>query len=117
MFEKNILRKKIRSRVSGRQASQPIILLICAALLLPSIVHASQENLPSEAEQRLNDTFFGVILASKANDMIYQQAFGMADSRTAEPNLLSHRFRIGSITKTFTAALIFDLSNDGVVVF
>ena len=115
MFGKNILRREINWSTFGRRTNHATTLLICAILLLPGVVHAFQENLLREAEQRLKDTFFGVVLASEANDIIYQQTFGMADSESAQPNMLSHRFRIGSITKTFTAALIVDLSDDGLL--
>ena len=49
-------------------------------------------------------------VAIRANGAIrYQKAIGFADRARALPNTPETRFRIGSITKTFTAVLVFQL--------
>jgi D-alanyl-D-alanine carboxypeptidase len=41
------------------------------------------------------------------------EAFGLADIESGEPVTIDHHFRIGSITKTFTATVILKLIDDG----
>lgn len=66
-----------------------------------------------EAESRLLDTFHGVVLASAGGSTLYQRTFGLADIESGQPNALNKRFRIGSISKTFTAALAIRLADAG----
>lgn len=82
--------------------------------------------LPSLRAQSLHtaslDTFFnrlvrsnkamGSVLISKNGETLYQRGFGQADLGK-QPNTPKTIFRIGSITKTFTATLIFQLIEEG----
>lgn len=53
-----------------------------------------------------HDRFFGSVAISHAGKIIYTQAIGYADLETQLPNTAETKFRIGSTTKTFTAALV-----------
>lgn len=55
----------------------------------------------------LNDQFHGVILVAQNGKRIYQNAFGLADREWNINNSLLTKFRIGSVTKPFTAVLTF----------
>jgi CubicO group peptidase (beta-lactamase class C family) len=57
--------------------------------------------------------FSGVVLVMKHNDVLLKSAYGMADREWKVPNTISTRFRIGSITKQFTAACILQLEEQG----
>ncbi len=48
-------------------------------------------------------------------DVLWQQALGLADVETAEAATVEHAFRIGSITKTFTAVCVMQLRQEGLV--
>jgi D-alanyl-D-alanine carboxypeptidase len=66
-----------------------------------------------DAERRLSDGFHGVVMAHRDGQQVYARAFGMADVSQGVPNRLDRRFRIGSITKTFTTELVHQLAEEG----
>jgi CubicO group peptidase (beta-lactamase class C family) len=51
----------------------------------------------------------GVVVATSSVEL----AAGVADMRTGAPLTTEHRFLIGSVTKTFVAALVLQLVGDG----
>jgi CubicO group peptidase (beta-lactamase class C family) len=59
------------------------------------------------------EMFSGAILVAEDGDVIYRNAFGHADREWQVPNTVDTRFRIGSITKPFTAILVFQLIEEG----
>jgi len=50
--------------------------------------------------------FSGVVLIAQGDRILVEKAYGKADAATGAPNTLKTRFRIASLTKTFTAAAI-----------
>ncbi len=61
-----------------------------------------------ETLSRLHDfgLFNGVVLAADGDDIIYHEAFGTASFEWDIPNTTDTRFKIASITKSFTANLV-----------
>lgn len=57
--------------------------------------------------------FSGVILIAKGDDVIAQKAYGYANLRTRKANTIATKFRVASLTKTFTAAAIMMLIERG----
>lgn len=57
--------------------------------------------------------FDGVALVQHKGHIIYQRAFGAADRSRQLSNTLHTKFRIGSVTKQFTAMLILQLQQEG----
>lgn len=57
--------------------------------------------------------FNGSILVAEKGKIIYEKGFGMANMEWAVPNQPDTKFRIGSITKQFTAALVLQLVEEG----
>ncbi len=57
--------------------------------------------------------FNGVVLAAKGDDIIYHEAFGIANFEWNIPNSTDTRFKIASITKAFTATLVICLLEAG----
>ena len=53
-----------------------------------------------------NDRLFGSVAVSRGGEVIYTKAIGYADLENKIENTPETKFRIGSISKTFTAALI-----------
>lgn len=60
-----------------------------------------------------NDQFNGAVLVAEGGDVIYSNGFGMANFEHNVPNKTDTKFRIASITKQFTAALILQLVEEG----
>jgi CubicO group peptidase (beta-lactamase class C family) len=57
--------------------------------------------------------FDGAALVAHRGEVVYTHAFGMANHEWSLPNTPETRFRIGSITKTFTALIALMLVEDG----
>ncbi len=57
--------------------------------------------------------FNGAVLVAENGKVIYRNAFGLANMEWGIPNTTETRFRIGSITKQFTAALALQLVEQG----
>lgn len=54
-------------------------------------------------------------LVTEAGEVVFEHSLGVADLDRPRPLTADDRFRIGSITKTFTAALVLALADDGVL--
>ena len=57
--------------------------------------------------------FDGAVLVAEGNTVVFQKGYGEADRAWDVPVTPDTRFRIGSITKQFTAALILQLVEEG----
>lgn len=57
--------------------------------------------------------FNGSILVAEKGKVIFAKGFGMADMEWEIPNQTDTKFRIGSVTKQFTAALIMQMVEEG----
>lgn len=57
--------------------------------------------------------FNGTVLVADKGKVIYAKGFGMANMEWAIPNQTDTKFRIGSVTKQFTAALILQMVEEG----
>lgn len=58
-------------------------------------------------------SYSGAILVAKNDTIIFSKGFGMADREKGIPNNKDTKFKIGSITKTFTAIAILQLQEKG----
>lgn len=57
----------------------------------------------------------GVAVVAISPSSVFRAASGTADLATGEPLTVAHRFRIGSVTKIFVAALVLQLVAEGVL--
>jgi CubicO group peptidase (beta-lactamase class C family) len=64
----------------------------------------------AQAQQRLPAVSAGVF---RRSDLLWQRALGLADVERGEAATPEHSYRIGSITKTFTAILVLQLREEG----
>jgi len=76
-----------------------------------SLVTFSQETTFSKLDSFFNileenDRFFGSVAVTHNDEVIYSKALGYADIKADILNTAETKFRIGSISKTFTATLI-----------
>ena len=67
------------------------------------------------AQYHKNNQFMGTVLVAESGKVIYKKGFGYANVEWEIPNTTDTRFRIGSITKQFTAMLILQLVEQGKV--
>lgn len=59
------------------------------------------------------DKFMGTVMISENGVPVFQKAVGYADLSTSKPLELNSKQRIGSVTKMFTAVLVFQASEEG----
>jgi CubicO group peptidase (beta-lactamase class C family) len=59
--------------------------------------------------------FMGAVLLSRRERILFEKAYGFADLEWSVPNTVSAKFRIGSISKQFTAACILLLVQDKIL--
>jgi len=71
----------------------------------------AEEFLSSQIKKKTHPGF--AVLVSKDDKILFQRAYGMADVKAKRANTDDTPFRIGSITKQFTAAAILKLQEQG----
>ena len=86
-------------------------------LSLLSVLAAAQVT-PQRLEQQAQgyfdaDQFVGSVLVAKEGKPLLSRGFGMANYEWSIPNTPNTRFRLGSITKQFTAMAVLLLEQDG----
>ncbi|GGQ77056.1 serine hydrolase domain-containing protein [Couchioplanes azureus] len=64
-------------------------------------------------EESAADRFSGMVLVTRRDETLFTGAYGLADRERKTPVTMDTRFRIGSITKLFTATSIVRLIQDG----
>ena len=75
-------------------------------------------NLASEVDNLINsyvdiETFSGSVLIARDGEVLFSDGYGLADREASIPNTPQTKFRLGSITKQFTAAAILLLQEQG----
>lgn len=92
-------------------------LLMCLPALL--VAGSARAGASPEAIRQLLDSyaqnrqFNGVVLVARDGDVLQRVAYGQADHDWDTPNTTDTRFRIGSLTKPFTATLVMQLVQEG----
>ena len=94
------------------------ILTILVLFLQTALSAQSNKELEQEYDKMLMEFFStdengGTAIVSKKGEIIYHKAFGMANVELQVPMNVEHVFRIGSITKQFTAVAILQLMEKG----
>ena len=87
-----------------------------AALLLAGATLV--QNIDSRIDQIVesyvaNKQFMGTVLVARGGDVLFSKGYGSANLEWAIPNTPATKFRLGSITKQFTAASILLLEERG----
>jgi CubicO group peptidase (beta-lactamase class C family) len=86
-------------------------------LLLPAI-SVAQKNYPQLLDQYMQAQttvrgFSGAVLVMKQNKVLLEKGYGLADREWNVANTVETKYRIGSVTKQFTAACILQLIEVG----
>ena len=99
----------------------PIVAILAALAmtgLAPAPVRAQADNRFQEQAHALvkeyvqDGLFAGTVLVARDGKPVFRQAYGMANREWTIPNGVDTRYRIGSITKQFTAAAILQLADE-----
>ena len=82
--------------------------LVC---LIPAIAQSAPDVWKYEAQTKSHvdaGDFFGAVLVAKDGKVLYRKGFGMAQAEWDIANTPETKFRLGSITKQFTAVAVLD---------
>ena len=93
-----------------------LLILTYLLILIPTILSAQQkaEKIDDLLSRYFNYGLFnGTALVSENGNIIFEKGYGLANIEWNIPNKPDVKFRIGSITKQFTAALIMQLVEEG----
>jgi D-alanyl-D-alanine carboxypeptidase len=101
-------REPSRSEADAHRKTSPGI----AVPVAPQVAHAPALDSAIRAYAKKHE-FSGAILVERGGKTIYHQPFGLADRAFSVPVSLDTRFKIASITKSFTAVLILQLLEQG----
>ena len=99
-----------------RRSSWPIFALLGACLLISQFVAAEDKAAAIELLLKRHHevgAFNGAALVAENGKVIFKKGFGLADFEWKVPNAPDTKFRLGSITKQFTATLILQLVEEG----
>ena len=72
-------------------------------------------DLASQFREILGTDFNGSALVSRDGDLLFAEGIGMADDANGIPNTPKTRFRLGSVTKQFTAMAVLMLASQGLL--
>lgn len=95
-----------------------MLILFSPALPQMSSPAESQENrsIAKQADEFVSARdFSGVVLVARDGRLLFEKAYGLADSELDVSNKLETRFRLGSTTKQFTAMAVLILAERGKV--
>lgn len=87
-------------------------------LLFAPVILTAQKNYPQLLDQYMQAQtdirgFSGTVLVMKQNKVLLEKGYGLADREWNIANTVETKFRIGSVTKQFTAACILQLIEAG----
>jgi CubicO group peptidase (beta-lactamase class C family) len=94
--------------------------LVSIALLLAATAMAVAQDIATKADQYLSawakqGRFSGVVLIAQGDKVLLRKGYGLANYELSTPNTPETVFRIGSITKMFTAFSVLQLEENGLL--
>lgn len=101
--------------------SRPATTLALASALTLALAAGAQAQSPAERAEAFLKSFHelrlfnGAALLVDEGEILFEGAFGISGLPEDEPNTSATRFRIASLTKQFTAALILRLEEEGLL--
>lgn len=92
-----------------------IVVFVCAVLIVP---YAFSQNKAEKIDALMrqyveNREFNGSVLVAENGKVLFKKGYGMANMEWNIPNAPDTKFRLGSVTKQFTAFLIMQLVDQG----
>src|SRR5207244_67982 len=113
-------RRTMGNRIpASRVRSSMLRKLSTIAILGLSLLASARAQDPTPRMQQViqsyvaNNTFMGTVLVAKDGKLLINEGYGSADLEWKIPNSPSVKFRLGSLTKQFTAAGILLLEERG----
>ncbi|GHF96424.1 serine hydrolase domain-containing protein [Thalassotalea marina] len=97
-----------------------VFIFVILTSLFSSLLSASEANKTIKIKEliekyRSDNNFNGVVLIAHRGEILFEGAFGYSNFEKALYNNIDTKFRIGSLTKSFTAVLVLKLVQEGKV--
>lgn len=90
------------------------VLMVSPAVARPARAGSASPLLDNAvAAEPAENRFMGAVLVAQGDKVLLDKGYGLADAEWAQANTPAAKFRIGSLTKQFTAALVLMLQEDG----
>lgn len=91
---------------------------VCIFVLLPGLLNAQADNENQKIDKLVKafvdiDQFSGSVLVAKKGKVVFSQGYGLANREWNVANAPETKFRLGSLTKQFTAMLVMQLYQEG----
>lgn len=100
--------------MSRHGSSRCTLLCLLLALLVPvSAIAQDAARLDAIVQSYVPDRFMGSVLVARGDELVLNKSYGSANLEWNIPNTPETKFRLGSITKQFTAAAILLLEDQG----
>src|SRR5215510_11833151 len=92
-----------------------LLLVYCDTVLSSQIREVSQKQATAQIADEFVSArnFSGVVLVARDGRVLFEKAYGLANRELAVPNKLETKFRLGSVTKQFTAMAVMILTERG----
>lgn len=95
-----------------------IFFIISVFVLLIGIVEINAQDKAQKIDEFIEkfvdyDSFTGTVLAADNREVIFKKGYSFANREWNIPNDIDTKFRLGSLTKQFTAAIILKLREEG----
>lgn len=109
-----------RNSFHARKASAwlPAALIFILGLFMASSAAVAGVGLQKKVDAHLKSrfgNFSGFVLVARKGDILVSKGYGMANYELGVPNTAKTKFRLGSLTKQFTAAAILQLREKGLL--
>lgn len=88
-------------------------LLLVLMSVVPVLAQDVNQMAAAVEAQAKDQVFMGTVLVARDGQVLFETACGLANAEWDVPNSLQSRFRIGSVTKQFTAAAFLRLAEQG----
>jgi len=105
----------MKPQTRSRKYARMLLVLIAVIAFQASVFAQNKARQIDELVSLYNkyDQFNGTVLVAEDGKVIYKKGFGFANMEWNIPNEPDTRFRLGSITKQFTATLVLQLVEQG----
>ncbi|HTB10675.1 MAG TPA: serine hydrolase [Bryobacteraceae bacterium] len=87
--------------------------LVAALFIVPCLAQDAARMEQVVQPHLADHTFMGTVLVARGTEVLFSKGFGFADLERDVPNAPNTKFRLGSVTKQFTAASILLLEERG----
>lgn len=94
-----------------------LVLAYALASMATPLAFADDKGIAERCSEYMNaavevEQFSGAVLVAKGSEILFEHGYGMANAEHQVPNRPETKFRLGSITKQFTAAAILILQDE-----